>query len=126
LSRFQRIRTPREFKQVYQSKQWGGSDHYSFNVLAHTDNGDPIPRVGITVSKKVAKQAVARNRIKRQIKEFYRHHKQSLLAIDLVITAKPSCAKASDIERQQSLEHLWEKILKWQRWFSAKHSCIKR
>ncbi len=121
LSRAQRLRAPSEFKHVYQSKQWGGSDYFTFNVLAHELGEGSASRLGVTVSKKVAKQAVARNRIKRQVKEFYRHHCESLLAADLVITAKPSCAKASDTQRQQSLEQLWQKILKWQRWYSVNH-----
>lgn len=116
LSRECRLRTPKEFQHVYRSKQWGGSQHYTFNALAHELVDKTSSRLGVTVSKKVAKQAVVRNRIKRQIKEFYRHRSESILNSDLVITAKPSCAKANDLERQQSLEQLWDKILKWQRW----------
>ena len=122
LSREKRLRVPSEFQQVYRSKQWGGSDYYTFNVLAHELDDKLSSRLGVTVSKKVAKQAVKRNRIKRQVKEFYRHRSESLLAADLVITAKPSCAKASDAERLQSLEKLWQKIDKWQRWHLANHA----
>ena len=119
LSREKRLRNPSDFQQVYRSKQWGGSEYYTFNVLAHELNQNLISRLGVTVSKKVAKQAVQRNRIKRQIKEFYRHHCESILSADLVITAKPKCAKADDAQRLQSLEQLWQKILKWQRWHMA-------
>lgn len=112
LPQSKRIKTPDQFQQVYKSKQWGGSKHYTFNVLA-TDSANQL---GVTVSKKVSKLAVDRNRIKRQIKEFYRLHQAQLLNAQLVITAKPSCKKASDAERQESLEELWGKVLKWQRW----------
>jgi len=107
-----RLKTPAQFQQVYKSKQWGGSKHYTFNVLA-CDDSDLL---GVTVSKKVSKLAVDRNRIKRQIKEFYRHHQAELSNAKLVITAKPSCRKANDSERLKSLEELWVKVLKWQRW----------
>ena len=119
LSRECRLRTPKEFQHVYRSKQWGGSEHHTFNALANELVDKTTSRLGVTVSKKVAKQAVVRNRIKRQIKEFYRLRSESISNIDLVITAKPSCAKASDFDRQQSLEQLWDKILKWQRWSLA-------
>ena len=122
LSRKYRLRRPSDFKKVYQSKQWGASEHYTFNVLANTLNNEDCSRLGVTVSKKVAKQAVVRNRIKRQIKEFYRCHSEALQSSDLVITAKPSCARVTDIDRLQSLEQLWIKVIKWQRWYLANNA----
>lgn len=118
-SREQRIKTPDEFKRVYQSKQWGGTQYFTFNVLAHQQDDPSVSRLGVTVSKKVAKQAVIRNRIKRQIKEFYRCQNKALIGVDLVISAKPSCAKVSAQERLKSLEELWQKTHKWQRWYLA-------
>ena len=127
LSSQQRIKTPEEFKRVYQSRQWGGTEYFTFNVLAHdvvdqTVNqvvNQPVSRLGVTVSKKVAKQAVIRNQIKRQIKEFYRCNNDLFIGIDLVISAKPNCASASSKERVKNLQELWEKIFKWQRWYLA-------
>lgn len=130
LSRQQRLKTPADYQRVYTSKQWGGSKHYTFNVNAA--DGLTCPKnniqaasykvvLGVTVSKKVSNKAVDRNRIKRQIKEFYRLHQHqlddALCKIELVITAKPSCLGASDQQRHQSLEDLWLKVLKWHRWY---------
>jgi len=72
--------------------------------------------LGVTVSKKVSRRAVDRNRIKRQIREFFRHHQTELRNAKLVITAKPSCLNVSDHTRKQSLAEMWVKVLKWQRW----------
>ena len=80
---------------------------------------NPVSRLGVTVSKKVAKQAVVRNLIKRQIKEFYRLRQHQLNSATLVVTAKPACGKASTQQQQQSLHVLWGKLLKWQRWNEA-------
>jgi len=119
LSSSQRLKKPSQFQAVYKSRQWGGSRHYTFNVLAHDsaqlDHNAPAI-LGVTVSKKVSKLAVDRNRIKRQIREFYRLRQSQLNDADIVITAKPSCHKASDEERLKSLEELWVKVMKWQRW----------
>ena len=77
--------------------------------------------LGVTVSKKVSKRAVDRNRIKRQVREFFRHHQADLTGAHIVITAKPSCLKASDEQRQESLQELWKKVLKWQRWHARQN-----
>lgn len=123
LPRNQRLKTPADFQRVYASKQWGGSDHFTFNVNA-AEHKRTLKVLGVTVSKKVSNRAVDRNRIKRQIKEFYRRHQHQLVfnadsaeyQIELVITAKPSSLAASDEQRQDSLESLWSKVLKWHRW----------
>lgn len=50
------------------------------------------PRLGITVTKKVA-SAVGRNRIKRMLREAFRSHREALPAgIDLVVIAKRQAA----------------------------------
>ena len=134
LSKAQRLKTPADYRSVYQSKQWGASQHHRFNILADAEialeeqqhavspvDGDYSSVLGVTVSKKVSKLAVVRNQIKRQVKEFFRLRQHQLFGVQLVITAKPSCAKASSTERHQSLELLWQKIRKWQRWYTATH-----
>ena len=122
LNKTQRLRSPSDYRRVYQSKQWGGSTHHTFNVLARDGQNSQAVTVanalGVTVSKKVSKLAVQRNRIKRQTKEFYRLHQHQLQSgVELVVTAKPSCARADNQQRTESLELLWHKILKWQRWY---------
>jgi ribonuclease P protein component len=122
LDKAQRLRSPKDYRRVYQSKQWGGSAHHTFNVVAaDTQNSQTVTvanALGVTVSKKVSKLAVQRNLIKRQTKEFYRLHQHQLQpSVELVITAKPSCAKADSDHRNASLELLWQKILKWQNWY---------
>jgi ribonuclease P protein component len=127
LSAVQRLKTPDQFQTVYKSKQWGGSKHFTFNVLSQ-DNLDDNRGHGVlgpTVSKKVSKRAVDRNRIKRQIREYYRLHQHEIKNAHLVITAKPSCRKASDTERYESLDELWVKILKWQRWHQRQLDALK-
>ncbi|NND83057.1 MAG: ribonuclease P protein component [Gammaproteobacteria bacterium] len=118
MNKSQRLRTPEEFRSVYKSKQFGVSELHSFNIRAR-DCGPS--RLGVTVSKKVSKLAVQRNQIRRRIKEFYRLHQHQLVSADVVITAKANCSNATAAEQWQSLQQLWEKLLKWQRWHQANH-----
>ena len=75
--------------------------------------------LGVTVSKKVSKRAVDRNHLKRVMREFYRLRQSELKGASLVLTAKPSSRNANSQERLESLQELWSKLLKWQRWHQA-------
>jgi ribonuclease P protein component len=116
LTKQQRIKTPADFQRVYSSKQWGGSKHFTFNVLAN--DIDQQNSLGVTASKKVSKRAVDRNQLKRQMREFFRLRQSELKGVNLVLTAKPSSRHVTNAERQESLDELWAKVLKWQRWHS--------
>jgi len=68
------------------------------------------PRLGLAISKKNAKRAVDRNRIKRLIRESFRQNRCKLPAIDLVIMAKPVTKNADNRQIFQSLEQHWHKL----------------
>ena len=116
LPKSERLLAPSAFKTVYSNRQFGGSALFTFNVLGSQAD----KKIGVTVSKKVSKRAVDRNRIKRIVKEFYRHHKSQIGLAHIVVTAKPKCATATNPELNESLQELWEKLLKWQRWHQHK------
>lgn len=66
-------------------------------------------RVGFTISKKVG-NAVARNGVRRRLKELVRHHKQWLDTRDLVIAAKPEAATATSAALHAELSSLLDRL----------------
>lgn len=115
-----RLKTPADFKRVYQNRQFGNTKLFSFNALG--ESGEQInSKLGVTVSKKVSKSAVQRNRIRRLVKEFYRQHQDQLKQSSLVVTAKTGCASADNAEIRAELEILWQKVMKWQRWYQREN-----
>ncbi len=79
-----RLLSRREFLQVQQR----GRRVYSGEVLVLAlDSGRTRPRIGITVSSKVA-NAVGRNRVKRWVREAFRAAQAELPAVDLVVVAR--------------------------------------
>jgi ribonuclease P protein component len=79
-----RLRRRREFLLVQQR----GRRLYSGEVIVLAlDSGGTRPRIGITVSSKIA-NAVARNRVKRWVREAFRAFAGELPPVDLVVVAR--------------------------------------
>jgi ribonuclease P protein component len=140
--KFRRLTKPAEFQTVYKSRKWGNNRLFSFNILSSFANSEaksqasgysqqkpdsPVelnaPKLGVTVSKKVSKKAVVRNRIKRIVREYFRlhqdifysdshNHSEIAKGIQIVITARGAAGKSSSTELQQALQDLWQKIEK--------------
>jgi ribonuclease P protein component len=60
-------------------------------------------RLGVAISKRVDKSAVVRNRLRRQVREIFRLHRDGLPAGDYVFVAKPEAAKADNRELRGDL-----------------------
>jgi ribonuclease P protein component len=79
-------------------------------VLA-TNNPLPHPRLGLAIAKKAIKKAVARNRIKRTVRESFRLQKQQIVNIDIVVLARGDAANADVQILRKSLERHWLKLV---------------
>lgn len=108
-SKLSRLRKRREFLFVQHSRASRKIHGSHFLVIvtprvlpgpsAYLENEVEGGRVGITVTKKVG-NAVTRNRIKRWVREFVRHHQAWLPAgHDVVVIAKKSAAQLTSYER---------------------------
>jgi len=118
LPKVSRLRHCRDFSIVYQKGIRKNTSHLALRALRHQqstelpqdrDNLEPHrpTRIGISISKKVSKGAVVRNRIKRQIRAALR---QILPCIskgwDIVIVVKPTAQECNYDEFLQQLEKL--------------------
>ena len=67
-------------------------------------------RIGITISKKVG-NAVERNRIKRIIREYFRHNKENISGPkDINIIARKGLTTLSNLEIIEKVDKLFSKI----------------
>lgn len=80
-----------------------------FTVLARS-NDKGWPRLGLAISKRKIKKAVARNRIKRLVRESFRLNQSRLPAIDVVVLAKPSVLTAERSVLWESLAKHWQDL----------------
>jgi ribonuclease P protein component len=67
-------------------------------------------RLGLAIAKKSVKKAVDRNRIKRVVRESFRHQKWTLSNIDFVVLCRDKTGLASKNELALSIQSHWEKL----------------
>ena len=72
LPRSSRLKRSRDFQNVYKRRQSWASPHLAFYVRFRTPREEPVSRLGFVISKKVAKRAHDRNRLKRRLREICR------------------------------------------------------
>ncbi|MBD1911133.1 MULTISPECIES: ribonuclease P protein component [unclassified Leptolyngbya] len=110
LPKTHRLRRREDFNAVYQGGRRFRSSHFTLLVLVDSPGRDvesskPLPsRFGISISQKVSKRAVVRNRIKRQIRAILREFLPHLqVGRRLVISVRPN---AVGCEYQEFLREL--------------------
>jgi ribonuclease P protein component len=102
-----RLRRRRDFNAAYARGRRMGD---GFFAVTATCNETGTPRLGLAVAVKVAGGAVARNRIRRIIRESFRLHQGEIPAVDLVVSARPKARDASGRTLHASLAALWKKV----------------
>ncbi len=107
--RTHRLTTPGDFRGVFRHNV--RSHDSMFTVLA-TRSEHAYPRLGSAVARKACGDAVKRNRLKRIIRESFRHVQHTLPAADLVVIVKPGAGKIANPALYQSLEKHWQVISK--------------
>jgi ribonuclease P protein component len=80
-----------------------------FTVLYRPNGGDQ-PRLGLAISKKHCRQATSRNRLKRVIRESFRHHREVIGGLDVVVMNQPGTAVAGNAALFESLDRHWQRI----------------
>jgi ribonuclease P protein component len=86
-----------EYRRVFQHSQCKSSDRW-------------LTVLGLAISRKAEKTAVGRNRVKRIIRDSFRHHQGQLNAWDLVVIARPGVAGQSNAELHAALAKHWTRL----------------
>lgn len=107
--REKRLTRPAEYRRVFQRGyhrrfQQGGL------LLRVRENHGVHPRLGLAIPKRALKKAVDRNRVKRLARESFRHHCQSLPAVDIVLFGQSELLSMDNAVILRQLDVLWNRL----------------
>jgi ribonuclease P protein component len=98
-----------EFQRVF---QYGKRLHVNGLNARAAANTEGYPRLGMAIAKKALRRAHERNRIKRLVRDSFRHHQSALPAVDIVVMCRHEILTMSNAEIFQQLEGLWLRLHK--------------
>lgn len=104
-----RLRQKQEYQVVFQSAECRSSDAQL--TLIARKNGLEHPRLGLAVGKRAAQSAVVRNRLKRQIRESFRHHQHQLGGLDIVVLGRDRAGTCDNPALRKSLQAHWQRVI---------------
>jgi ribonuclease P protein component len=102
-----RLRKPGEFKRVYATGRRMGNEYFTINAQPNELAG---ARLGLSVAVRAMGNAVARNRIRRMIRESFRLNQALLPPLDMVIGVRAGVRTAEPAQLRASLDLLWQKL----------------
>ena len=97
LPRGSRLKRSRDFQAVYKRRSSWASPHLVLYVRFRAPREGEASRLGFVISKKIAKRAHDRNRLKRRLREISRLHllEESLRPYDALVVARTAAPDLS-------------------------------
>ncbi|WP_083250953.1 ribonuclease P protein component [Acidihalobacter aeolianus] len=96
-----------EYGRVFASRNKSGGRVF---VLTWMRNDIGRARLGLAISRRCARRAVDRQRIKRIVRESFRLKQQSLPAVDVVVTCRSGAGSLGKRQLREALERHWQAI----------------
>jgi ribonuclease P protein component len=103
-----RLLRPDDFSALRECSQRTSVAHFTAQYRSTPDGG---ARLGMAVSRKVSKDAVVRNRIRRQIRESFRLQRAQLPNLDVLVIARVSAAMQTNPALRAQLDALWQRLI---------------
>jgi ribonuclease P protein component len=102
-----RLLKPADYERVYAVRDRISDSFFSVNFVPN-DVGHP--RLGLSIGAKMVGNSVARNRVKRQVRESFRQAAGTIPAFDVIVGARAGARSAHNARLRESLADLWKRL----------------
>jgi len=106
-SRLYRLVKKHEFQSVFAKS---GKVTHKYLLALYKPNQQSHARLGIIIAKHHVKLAVNRNRLRRHIRESFRHHKEALKGLDIIVLMRSECTPLDNHVIRNDIDRLWQKL----------------
>jgi ribonuclease P protein component len=106
-ARQQRLLKASQFEAVYARRRRVTDACFAVNFMP---NELGRARLGLAIGAKAVGNAVARNRVKRAVRESFRKSAGALAGLDLVVGARKGAKTAHNARLRESLDGLWKQV----------------
>lgn len=103
-----RLLSSSQFKTVFENTSLKASSRHLLLLASNNQQGHA--RIGFVLAKKQLKLAVDRNRVKRIVRESFRHKYAQLDHIDVVVLARPGLDKLDNQTIRKLIDGLWHRL----------------
>jgi ribonuclease P protein component len=107
--RAQRLLKATQFDAVYARRQRVVDSFFAVNFMV---NELGLARLGLSIGAKAVGNSVARNRVKRVVRDAFRQKAAGFGGIDLVVGARNGARTAHNARLRESLDDLWKQVQK--------------
>lgn len=104
-----RLVSSEDFRRVYRDGTRGREGPFTWHARLNTREH---ARLGLAVPKRVVKRATERSRIKRVIRESFRHHRSRLPAADIVVSVRALPRELHAPGVHGRIARIWEAVLR--------------
>lgn len=100
-----RLLNPKEYQRVFKAgrKQKGG-----IFTLIGCKNDQTFARLGLAIAKRNVPSAVSRNRIRRIVRESFRHFQENLNGVDVVVLIQRDIPVLTNTSLHEDLNQQWQ------------------
>ena len=104
---WQRVRSKYDHQNLLRS---GKRQYIGPLVVRSCDNRQGAARLGTAISKRSLRRAVDRNRVKRLIRESFRHQATQLPSVDVVISLSQRVRLDNEQQLNAALDKTWRRL----------------
>lgn len=103
-----RLLSSGDFRNVFDTVTCKASNAH-FVLLAQHQNSESA-RIGFVIGKKNVRKSVQRNRIRRVIRESFRHRRRDIPALDIIVLVRKGADQFDNEQIGKQLDYLWRKL----------------